>query len=145
MGDEVTCTDLQRVISHWKGPFMEELHILTAPIMAFALQLISHMHLLFMWFFICSKNEKQKNKHIFGNWRIVTNVLLNSNPSPIKTSNGNEYVLIVSVLQFLIENLTSSNFYFSSSSFSDSITASNYMERKNRNWPYKIKTLMLCK
>jgi TFIIF-interacting CTD phosphatase-like protein len=60
VGEEVTCTDLQRVISHWKRPFMEEFQILTAPIMAFALQQISHMHILFMWFLFCSKNEKQK-------------------------------------------------------------------------------------
>jgi hypothetical protein len=59
-GDEVTCTDLQRVISHWKRSFMEEFQILTAPIMAFTLQQISHMHLLFMWFLFCGKNEKEK-------------------------------------------------------------------------------------
>ena len=46
--------------SYWKRSFMEEFQILTAPIMAFTLQQISHMHLLFMWFLFCSKNEKQK-------------------------------------------------------------------------------------
>ena len=55
----------------------------------------------------CSKNEKKINKHIFDNWRIVTNVLLNFNWTRIKTSNENEYVrcfVATHCLSFTISN-----------------------------------------
>jgi hypothetical protein len=53
--------------NHWCSSFLVRSNHLSrnhdrnhAPIMAFALQQISHMHILFMWFLFCSKNEKQK-------------------------------------------------------------------------------------
>jgi hypothetical protein len=56
--------------------------------------------------------EKQKNKHIFGNWRIVTNVLLNINPSPTKTSNANEYVRCLVATHFLSFAISNRKSYF---------------------------------